>query len=743
MSSLSAPRKPLLLSLAPVLALGCGPIFAQSAAPGSTLLETIIVEGRIDASTGQRFNALPGGVALVSREDMPESANLTVSRALQLVPGVVVQDFFGGNDQPRIQIRGSGLQQNPVERGILMLQDGLPLNRADGSYIVGFANPGDAALIEVYRGYMANRLGAHVLGGAVNLVSPTGSERQGPALLVNGGSFGQRGLSGSFGFQTGAADAFLQASHANRDGFRDYNASERATVGANLGYRFSETVKSRFFFGYTDLDFDVSGPLTWHELQSNPRQVHAGPRVLPGGIVVDPGPNVIRDQPGRKARQVRLGIRTTASLGAHLLDAVIGYSHTDDTFRFPIASDQRTTTGGDVTAVLRHAYAPDASRALPLIETTAQLARGSAKRSSHLNAAGVEGALFGKSDFDATTWSVHTGMNLPLGTLWTLSPGLSYTGAVRDNTDRYSQATRPTIAFNPANPGMRLPDGAVPTVSNSYARSYSDWTPSLALSFKPHRFQTLYVAASRSFEPPTHDDLLATINGTPNSSPGRPQPPNPAFPAAVYRTPDLAAQTATTIELGWRGHDGQRWNWDAVIFHSEVRHELLSLRDVTGSSLGAVNADRTQHSGLELAIGTQITPTLASRIAWTYQDFHFRNDPLRGNNKLAGAPRNVLSTRARYTPAPAWSFEATGRWLPGRTPVDNMNTLYKDAYAIVDLRAGYTLNARLHVYAEINNLFDTTYAASTLIVDQARADQAAFLPGDGRGVFAGVRLRLR
>lgn len=86
---------------------------------------------------------------------------------------MIVQDFFGGHDQPRIQIRGSGLQQNPVERGILMMRDGLPINRADGSYIAGFADPSNAQAIEVYRGYLANRLGATVIGGAINFMSPT------------------------------------------------------------------------------------------------------------------------------------------------------------------------------------------------------------------------------------------------------------------------------------------------------------------------------------------------------------------------------------------------------------------------------------------------------------------------------------------------------------------------------------------------------------------------------------------
>lgn len=115
-----------------------------------------------------------------------DDGNPTLSKALRQVPGVVVQDFFGGNDQPRIQIRGSGLQQNPVERGITVLQNGLPINRADGSYVVGLANPSQAETLEVYRGYVANRLGATVLGGALNFVSPTGSSAPGVRFTLSG-----------------------------------------------------------------------------------------------------------------------------------------------------------------------------------------------------------------------------------------------------------------------------------------------------------------------------------------------------------------------------------------------------------------------------------------------------------------------------------------------------------------------------------------------------------------------------
>jgi len=250
----------------------------------------------------------------------------------------------------------------------------------------------------------------------------------------------------------------------------------------------------------------------------------------------------------------------------------------------------------------------------------------------------------------------------------------------------------------------------------------------------------VFAAISRSFEPPTHDDLLATVNGTPNSSPGRPNPPQPFAPFAVFTTPNLKAQTATTVEGGWRGRT-ERFSWDAVVYYSWINNELLSLRDSTGASLGAINADKTTHFGVELGVGAKLTDRLSTRVAYTYQDFRFDNDPLRGNNRLAGAPRHLINAILQFQATESWRLQGAVRWAPDRTPVDNMNTLFADPYVVVDLRTDYKIDKTFTVFAEITNLFNETYASSTLIVDQARPDQAAFLPGDGRGFYAGMKAR--
>ena len=89
-----------------------------------------------------------------------------------------------------------------------------------------------------------------------------------------------------------------------------------------------------------------------------------------------------------------------------------------------------------------------------------------------------------------------------------------------------------------------------------------------------------------------------------------------------------------------------------------------------------------------------------------------------------------------------WSGEAAVRWSPTKTPVDNLNTLFNDPYATLDLRVERRFGESLTMFAEMNNVFDATWASSTLIVDQARPDQAVFLPGDGRALGFGVRVQL-
>lgn len=688
-----------------------------------------------EVTSRRRLEAIAGGTDVVAANELTGRANVTVGDTLKIVPGVIVQNFFGGNDQPRIQIRGSGLQQNPVERGVLVLQDGLPLNRADGSYVVGLADPRQADFTEIYRGYTANRLGATVLGGAINFTSPTGSSNPGATATFEAGSFGQVTTTARAGAREGNFDANAQISYSERDGFRDYNSSERTNLNINAGAKVDDNISTRLFLGYTDLGFDVAGPLTKALLEQNPERVYGGPIVIPGNppTILNPGPNVLRDRPRRDTEQFRIGSRTSATYGAHLFDVGLGYAYTDDTFRFPISGGIRATDGGDFTSVVRYAYKPSAASALPLFETTAQYIVGSADRQNFVNLSGSQGAKFGDSELDATTVSLHAALNVPLGAGFTLSPAVGYAYATRDNDDQFGSGMRPVAGYNPVSGAQQ--NAFALSQNTSYSRSYSGWTPSVGLLYDLTASSKLFGAVSRSFEPPTHDDLLATINGSPFFSPGS---PNQGSPRYAFATPDLDAQTATTVEGGWRGRQSAV-SWEAVTYYSWVENELLNLRDASGVSLGAVNADKTRHFGVEFGFAARLTETLGARVAYTYQDFRFDDDRLYGDNQLAGAPPHTINAALRYTVTPSLFVETEVNWQPGETPVDNANTLFADSFVTVDARANYDVNQAFSLYGEVRNIFDEKYASSTLIVDQAVAGQAAFLPGDGRAFIVGVK----
>ncbi|WP_291171756.1 TonB-dependent receptor [Hyphomicrobium sp.] len=708
-------------------------------ATGSAPEESSDGAGSAAAEAARKLDAIAGGTSVVANEDISPKASASLSEMLAFVPGVVVQNFFGGNDQPRLQIRRSGLQQNPSERGTLVLQDGLPINRADGSYIVGFADPKSAAFAEIYRGYTANRLGATVLGGAINFVSPTGITSPGAEVTVEGGSFGHFATHAQAGAQQGNFDAHASLSYTERDGYREHNESERTNFNLNAGARVNDNISTRLFFGYTDLSFDVVGPLSRDLLEQNPKQTCSGPP-FPSPVPAYPlpagscrGPNVLRDDPHREAEQFRIGSRTTARSGADLFDVALGYTYTDDSFTFPVGSGVRDTEGGDFTAVARYAYAPHPSRALPLFELTGQYVVGSTDRDYFINARGKKGALFGENEFDSTTLSIHTGFNVPLTERLTVSPAIAYSYASRENADVFAGASRPRY-----NAATNTYVASLPFADTSYDHSYQEWTPSLGLTYDLARNQSLFAAVSRSFEPPTHDDLIAAIQGSPHSSAGT--NPSGATPA-LFSTPDLDAQTATTLEGGWKGST-RDFAWSAIAYYSWVEDELLNLRDASGNSLGAINADKTTHFGIELGAAVDITTNLSGRAAYTYQDFRFDGDANHGDNRLAGAPRHIVNAALRYTFIPGLWLEAEVNWVPDETPVDNANTLFNEAYTVVDLRSNYDITESISIFGEVANVFDEKYASATLIVDSVQyPDQAVFLPGDGRAFIVGAKAK--
>lgn len=110
-----------------------------------------------------------------------------------------------------MSIRGSGLQRTFHGRGLKLMQDGVPVNLADGSFDFQAIEPLAASYVEVYSGMNALRYGASNLGGAINFLSHTGYT--GPRLEARyeGGSYDYSRASVSTSNVIGDVDYYLNA----------------------------------------------------------------------------------------------------------------------------------------------------------------------------------------------------------------------------------------------------------------------------------------------------------------------------------------------------------------------------------------------------------------------------------------------------------------------------------------------------------------------------------------------------
>ena len=137
----------------------------------------------------RRIDQTPGGVNVVDGESYRSARAATLEDLFDFTPGVFAATRFG-YEEARISIRGSGIQRTFHGRGLRVLQDGIPINLADGSFDMQQIEPLAARYVEVYRGANALRYGASTLGGAVNFVSPSGYDAARFLTRAEAGSFG-------------------------------------------------------------------------------------------------------------------------------------------------------------------------------------------------------------------------------------------------------------------------------------------------------------------------------------------------------------------------------------------------------------------------------------------------------------------------------------------------------------------------------------------------------------------------
>lgn len=677
--------------LAVAVAAAVLPSIAIAAPPSTSTVEAtdldrIEVHGRKSPTAESieraraRLSQRAGGTAVIDARRYRDGRVSTLTDALGFAPGVFVQSRFGA-EEARLSIRGSGLQRTFHGRGLELLQDGSPLNLADGGFDMQAVEPLSTRHIEVFRGANALEYGAATLGGAINFVAPTGLDAPRVQLRAEGGRFGYARGQVAVGVQSERSDGYASVTGFAQDGFREHARQETYRLFANAGHRFGNTLDGRVYLTHVDTRSELPGNLTLAQATRRPEAA------APGNLALDQRRDFRLDRLAGKLAWTPRDADTVV-VSAYVADKALDHPI------FQVLRQDSRDAGIDV----HWTHAGTLAGHRTAWTAGVAYARGDTEDDRFANMRGQAGARTNRFDQRATNAKAYAEHLTWVAPEWVVSVGAQALRSTRRSRDQFITAGR----------------------NESYRAEYDGISPKLGLRWDAAPGVQAFGNVSRSLEPPSFGEL----SGGPNVT-------------------QVDRQRATTAEIGMR-IDRERLSLDAAFYRARIDGELLSLTDGAGNPLGTVNADRTVHQGLELGLEWRPSEAWRVSANYLWNDFRFDDDAVYGDNDLAGVPPHQLRASVRWSPSRRFHIAPSAEWVRDDYFIDHANTLRAPGYAIWGLRIGGAIGGGASWFVDGRNLGDRRWIASTNVVANARGrDAANFLPGDGRAVYAGIEWALR
>ncbi|MEY9334531.1 iron complex outermembrane receptor protein [Pseudomonas protegens] len=695
------------------LALAC-PAFAETRAvelaPAQVLGQEQGGEGQPAQEAAARLAQVPGGTNVVDMRRPLQGRVASNQDVLAYQPGVYAQS--AGNEGVKISIRGSGINRAPGAHasGLYTMLDGLPLTGPGGTPYE-LLEPLWVDHVEVLRGANGFDRGALALGGAIDYVSHTGYDA--PLLQVRyaTGSHGYQQRQVSSGQVLGDFDYYVSLTDSNADGYQDHTRSQSKGLIGNFGYRFNPNLETRFYLRYRETDNDLAGRVTKRSIEHDPRAANPAyvsrddRRKQPGSTFVgNKTTYYIDDDSSIQAGLVYHDYPMDLREGPNRLK--VAYSDVSGTLDYKRRDslwglESRSTLGLRVTKHLPNDGASEFVR-IPT-GNTATYAPGTRIRNF---------------TYQGSDTVLHVGNDLEIADdLW-LTTGLAAIYTRRESAVTY-------------------PEGGGKTSLGDW-----DYAPRLGLRYQLNPDLQLFANLSRSVEAPHPWSLVYSANQR--------FPAGSGVATGAQRDPvKLRNQTATTLELGGRG-DSSLGQWSLAWYYAQVRHELLSvLPDANATTPYELNASPTVHQGVEASLQSELwsrpgVGRLSLRQAYTFSDFHYRDDQRFADNRLPGLPMHYYQGELRYD-WPLGFFAAVNTQLVSKVAVDYANSYYADPYALFGATLGYNAPKNdWQTWVDVRNLTDKRYAATvTPGYDDKGLDAARSTPGEGLGVYLGVSWSLR
>jgi len=676
-----------------------------------TILPEITVEGKAvpDSLTSpsaeksaEQYKQVPGGFTVKTADEMKKGRTSNFLDLLSGVPGLFMQSE-NGVEMSKVSIRGSGIESDDEPLGVEFLLDGISFDQGDGETIIEDFDVSTLKYAEVYRGATAFKYGSLTMGGAINLVPFTGYDAPSYQLQLEGGSFGFVRAQASAAGVDGKLDYYASLSGRYRDGYRAHSQENTELLFADIGDKISDNLENRFYLTVDQENRQLPGGLTQSQMQADPQQ--ADPLAAPQDY-------------SKQWYYVRLADKMSYEKDGQELDASVYWWHREllekgfydpNDFEQGIQNYHADDGGINLNSVTHSLLFGQQN----ILTIGASPAFETEQDHNFENLGGAEGNTIAKDLELSVNVPVYLENQHYLTEKLSLLTGVQGIYVLRHFYDYFNNTS----------------DG-----DQSDEQSFWGLNPKIGLLYEINDGSQAFINFSRTFQPPSFDNMVTFDDG-----PG----------VSLIYTP-LQPQHAWTIETGTRGKHG-RFDWDLAVYHSWVKNELQDLFDDLGQDRGDVNVASSYHQGIEAGFGVELWnsknekdetgQSLKLNQTYTLNDFHFDNDPVYGDNRLAAIPVHVYEADLMYESPCGFYAGPNVQCNLTSYPVDQANTLYAGAYALLGFKIGYATDwgkSKVSIFVEAKNLTDENYAASVDPIGDADASSQLFHPGDGRSFYGGV-----
>ncbi|HEX4985351.1 MAG TPA: TonB-dependent receptor [Burkholderiales bacterium] len=766
------------------LALAIGLIFPAAVAIGADTTSrkdleapTVEVVGTTPVTgLGTPVEQVPANVQAVTGDQIREQQSINLPEFMnRSMPSVSVSEIQNNPFQQNVNYRG--FEASPLlgaPQGLSVFQDGVRINEPFGDIVNWDLIPLPAVSTMAIVPGSNPVFGLNTLGGAIEIRTKNGRQFPGLEVEAYGGSWGRRAADLAWGGAGENMDYFVAANWFDEDGWRDYSPTHVKQLFAKVGHQTADT-RIDFSITYGDTNLTGNGVTPESMLQQRREQIYTYPDNTQNQMTLLnlSASHWLNDQV-LLSGLVYHRLNHTKTLNGDANDDFEGDPALDGDaganggagFNTATAVSNRTKTDQTGDGVgLQGSWVLDKNTLA--VGSTYDYSKSEFDQSSQL---GVFRSASDRSVLETDPDEVENSLK---GRTQTVSLYATDTWNVTETvaatvSGRYNHTTvKTTDRLNTTPPNL---DGDF---------TYDKFNPAVGLTWQLTPALGTYAGWNQGSRAPSPIEL------------GCADPNNPCtLPNALASDPYLKQVVTQTIEAGFRGRLSPSVAWNAGVYRSINKDDILFVGTTTSAGY-FTNFGKTRRQGAELGLDGE-TGRMRWSVNYSYVQATFQSSAclLSENNSSAGSsaacaspddnlilvsPGNKMPGIPEHQLKLIGDYRITDKWLLGGMMVafsdqyarGNENNQHQagtfngedylgsgkvPGYAIFNLNTRYKVTSNWEVFGRIDNVFDKEYSTGAILAEnsfnaagafQTNSDdwtsETFYAPGAPRAFWVGVK----